>query len=197
MPRIVERTVYEFHELDDQAKERARMKYREAPLDCDWSEYVLESAVHAGLLLGITTEPRHIRFSGFYSQGDGASFHGWYQPNFDAVKNVAAEFPTDSVLANIAAKLTTLQVSLRLRSQNYISASIVFAGFNYAHSNTMVLEADDEFAENDQHELLTQMRRFADWIYAALQAEYDYLGSDENIDELLQSQEFDEDGDTI
>jgi hypothetical protein len=41
--------VYEFDELNDTAKERARHWYREVALDYDWWEYVYEDAAQIGL----------------------------------------------------------------------------------------------------------------------------------------------------
>jgi hypothetical protein len=49
----------------------------------------------------------------------------------------------------------------------------------------------DADLENDLQALLC---RFADWIYEQLEAENDYLHSDEYVDERLADDEFDEDG---
>ena len=53
-------------------------------------------------------------------------------------------------------------------------------------------EWDDRIATEVQ--IATLMRDFANWIYKNLEAEYDYLTSDEFIDERLADDLFDEDG---
>lgn len=63
-----------FNDLDDRAKERARDWYRRGALDYEWwdstEDYWKDWLVRAGF-----SDPE-IAFSGFSSQGDGASFTG-------------------------------------------------------------------------------------------------------------------------
>jgi hypothetical protein len=57
-----------------------------------------------------------------------------------------------------------------------------------------VVKMNDEGLEDDVTQL---MRDFADWIYKNLEAEHDYLTSDECIDQYLAEEKFDADGDMI
>jgi len=49
MSKIIETTVFEFSELSDQAKEKAREWYREHALDYEWWESTYEDAEQVGL----------------------------------------------------------------------------------------------------------------------------------------------------
>ncbi len=81
MPRIITKTVYTFKELlalhkegkvSKMAVERARTWLQEAATDFDWYSDVLD--IWKDALDQIGFENGEIGFSGFWSQGDGASF---------------------------------------------------------------------------------------------------------------------------
>ena len=55
----------------------------------------------------------------------------------------------------------------------------------------------DEVGEPDEDAFAQLMRDFADWIYKTLEAEHDWLTSDEVVDEALAEETFDEDGAVI
>ena len=74
MPEIKEITVYRFEELEDEAKDKARQWLVDAATDHDWYESVYDLAKEDGAKRGFEIED--IRFSGFWSQGDGASWTG-------------------------------------------------------------------------------------------------------------------------
>lgn len=217
MPHVIERTVYRFHELSDKAKARARDAVRDRDVQHDWWHYTCEQAVEAAGMLGITifTTPVKLHgggihqdpcifFSGFSSQGDGASFEGRYEPRpgSEAVDEITNEFIIDSDLHRIAENLALLQVSSRIKHGQLLVADVKLGGSGYCHSYMMdvtVCFADDDTddPEPENIEQLTRlMRDFADWIYAQLEAEYNYLTSDEHIDEALLDgdDEFEESG---
>lgn len=74
MPETIEITVYKFSELEGRAKDKASEKMREWITNHDWWEGVYEWAKEDGAKRGFEIED--IRFSGFWSQGDGASWTG-------------------------------------------------------------------------------------------------------------------------
>lgn len=216
MPCVIEKTVFTFAELSDKAKERARDKYREYGMDYEWWGSTYEDAVLCAAKLGIGIETRSVKligggtrrdpsiwFSGFSNQGDGASYEGHYNPTPNAVKSIVEHAPQDDELKAIAEGLTLLQITSRLHSKSQLCAQITVNG-RYSHSGTMnvavspVESVEDFQFHGDAEEALTALlRRFADWIYAQLEAEDEYLNSDECIDELLADNEFDEDGTVI
>jgi hypothetical protein len=216
MTEIEEQTEFTFDELDESAKDKARDKVRYDNVNDEWWDFVYEDAVRMGALIGINiSKTDHhrkgrkshqsidISFSGFCSQGDGASFEGdyWFVP--DALLKVQAE-TSDEELLRIAQELLLLQLGRRMRGLEPFSATITTSG-RYSHSGTMsvtveadddqdVVKMNDEGLEDDVTQL---MRDFADWIYKNLEAEHDYLTSDECIDERLAEEKFDADGDMI
>ena len=86
MPEVICTTVYQFPELSDAAKEKARSWYRELGPHDDWWDSVYEDFERVCEILGIRLKTTPVRlmgggtrakpciwFSGFWSQGDGAS----------------------------------------------------------------------------------------------------------------------------
>lgn len=63
-----------YRELSDSAKERARQHYIEHWIHDDWYDYIYEEAIENGKPLGLNIN--NIFFTGFWSQGDGASWEG-------------------------------------------------------------------------------------------------------------------------
>jgi hypothetical protein len=212
MPITKTYTVYQFAELSDKAKEKARDWLRECEAsdfdpDFEWYE-------DAAKILGIEIDQRpigthggktryqtDIRYSGFYSQGDGASFVGTYTFAPGCSDAIRKEFPKDETLHRIADELTVLFTARRLLGKPSITAKIDQDG-HYYHKHTMhfksIVAGDDEqdVSEQDEATLLDLMRDFAQWIYDGLEADYDYRMSNEALDEAMEANEytFTEDG---
>lgn len=198
---VIEKEVFTFAELSESAKERARDWYRDG-MEFD-SEFVLESSQTAAGILGI--EGMDISYSGFCSQGDGASFTGSYSFTPNAPAKMREEFPQDEKLHAMADELQALQIGQRLACGSAIYATIRRSG-SYSHEYSMQIDEiqDSENGEGieeleTEEKLLELFRSFARWIYASLEAEWDYRNSDEAIDEDIEANdyEFDEDGGII
>lgn len=191
-------TLYKFEELSSKAKEKAREWYREG-LDFD-PEF--EPYTTAAKLLGIGFSqraiPTHsggaryesdIKYSGFYSQGDGASFTGAYEYAKGSLTAITKEFPTETTLHRIARDLVDLQ-----RKHGYrLTANITQEG-RYVHARTMgceitapawLVDGSAEAYNAAQEPLLRLFRDFADWIYKGLEEEYEYQRSDEAVDDNM------------
>ena len=205
-------TTFKFADLDEKAKAKARDEARDWNVDHDWWDYTYEDVIECGKLLGIeiknhqSTLRRALFFQLSYSQGDGACFAGSYVPVPDPIKAITKRAPKDEVLLSIAKGLTVLQLTSRLAGGADIEANIKTIG-NDCHSSSMVIDSinfvggvsGEEPCPNVSltNELVNLMRRFADWIFERLRDEYEYLTSDECIDEALADHEFDEDGSMI
>ena len=208
--RVVETNVFQYDELDDRAKERAREWYSRHVFEdsCDW-EFVYEDAAEVANILGIDLRQRRVQlmggghryepsiyFSGFWSQGDGACFEGTYRYAKGATKKIREYAPQDKELHRIADELQAVQ-----RKHFYhLIASMNHTG-HYCHSGCMSVEVEhneDRYRDiGDAEEGITQlMRDFADWIYDRLESEYDYQTSDEAVEEAIRANEyeFDEEG---
>lgn len=208
MPRTVESTVYKFGELSDRAKERARDWYRRMITNDDYDSVIDDAATMADIL-GINLRQRPIKlmngstrydpciwWSGFSSQGDGACFEGSYSYAKGAAKKIRAHAPQDSELHRIASELQAIQ-----RRNGYQLTAQCRQRGHYNHSGCMTVDVERASGERDMTseagETVTQLLRdFADWIYAQLGKENDYLNSDEQVDESIDANEyeFDEEG---
>lgn len=195
------KTVYQFSELSDEAKETAREWYREGALDYDWWSSVYDDAVETAKILGIEFNPKPVKlmsgatrydpciwFSGFSSQGDGACFEGVYRYAKGAAKAIR-KARTDERLHRIADDLQAAQQPALYR----LEARTAHSG-HYYHSGCMDVDAsrtDDRDVTADQREALTMaLRGFADWIYRQLEDEQRYQLSDEVIDETIIANEY-------
>lgn len=222
MPTLTQEDVFTFDELSDAAKETAREDRRTGDAE-DFDVTDLFHNFHEiGKILGIefgNAERRRnriyeaqyvyspdIRYSGFCSQGDGASFVGSYSCAPGSPAKIREEFPAETALHEIADGLTAIQVGHRLLTGHGIEAKIECSGrevHEYAMdaevfdvpSSVTELEVEIDAAVYEQ--VTELMRSFARWIYRSLEQEYDYRRSDDYIDECLSGMEFDEDGETV
>lgn len=222
-PNYAEQTEFKFSELSDEAKDRARSKYNEDGLDYDWWDCTYEQFIATVACLGVTIQDQSMQFSGFCSQGDGASFKGSYAGDGESATARLTEHyergPEDDQEEpfRTAAALDALTVEYELGYNRRWRADIQQDG-RYSHSNTMSLsnvylggdrpwaawggeesvDLPDPEMDAAEQTILALMRALADWLYAQLEAQSDYLQSDESIDPLLEdSGPFDEDGDII
>lgn len=211
--RTIETTVYQYDELSDRAKEKAREWYSQFVFNdsCDW-DCIYEDAANVAEILGIDLRQKRVTlmngqhrydpciyFSGFSSQGDGACFEGNYVYAKGAAKKIREYAPQDAELHRIADALQEVQ-----RRHFYrLVAGMAHRG-HYHHSGCMDVSVEDSEdrwrdigdAEDDIRQL---MRDFADWIYSQLEKEYEYQTSDEAVEEAIRANEyeFDEDGERI
>ena len=208
--RVIEKTLYKYEELSDEAKGKARDWYRSRQ-DCHDLDCVIEDAATIADILGIDLRTRPVKlmngstrydpciwYSVSDSQGDGASFEGTYRYKKGAVKAIK-DYCNDVELIRIAEGLQDVQRRYFYR----LTASMgQGTGSNfYSHSGTMSVSVD--YAEDSSRSILeaeeevTQlMRGFADWIYGRLREEVDYQSSDEYVEEAIicNEYEFDEEG---
>jgi len=205
--RTIEQTVYKFSELTDTAKEKARDWWRTtSDIDLD---HVIDDAATVADLFGLdirkktvrlmggrTREDPQVYWSGFWSQGDGASYvadYAYCKGALDAVKSYA---PQDAALHAIVRRLQRVQA----RNFYRLTAGVYKSDHHYCHEMTMRFDVSrTDYApvsDDDAEELSDCLRDFARWIYRALETEWEYLASDESIDELMECNgyEFTEEG---
>lgn len=212
MPTYKTITLYQYDELpSDSAKEKARNWYREGGLDYEWYDYLFEEFTEDMSKEGIdilthkqtvtlayasgapskTFEKHNIYFSGFSSQGDGASF--------EANVNVANWIKAHK-LANKYRKLYNL-----CRQEGYRIA-IRKSSNNYSHHMTMMVDSDASdypYPDDAQDQwgevvkaVLEDCRNHAKTLYRQLEEEYYYLNSNESVADTIRINEytFTEDG---
>lgn len=198
--RTIETKVFQYAELDDDAKEKARDWYRSGALDYDWWDYMYEHVSTAARLIGIELEYRQAKnqkgepiagqpciwFSGFSSQGDGACFEGTYRYAKGSCKAIRAEFGEgDTDLLAIVDGLYELQKAHWYR----LWARVKHTG-RYYHKYSTDIETDGFNEDESDDDLKELLRDFMEWIYRKLEAEHDYLLSDEAVVESIEANEY-------
>ena len=187
----VETKVYPFSELSDDAKQTALDKLRETCHDYEWWDFIFDDAKAIGKLIGI--DITNIYFSGFSSKGDGACFEGNYEYNKNSVVLVKEYAPQDEELHRIVSELAAHQ-----RKRLYqIRASVKHSG-HYSHRFCTQIDVDFEnhFAVGDSYDseveadIIELLRDYMHWIYKRLEAESDYMMSDEAIIESIDANEY-------
>ena len=192
MPNVIETTVYQFNELNDRAKEKARDWFRNASAgDSFFSESTIEDAKEIGKILGIDID--NVYFSGFCSQGDGACFTGSYEYRKGWKKALKAYVGGDS-LPKLLAIGETLQ---KAQAKNFyeLTASATHRG-RYSHSGCMAVDVERDsnnyqgMTDDAESDVTDELRCFADWIYSQLETEYEWINSDEVVDESIIANEY-------
>ena len=189
---------YTFSELSEKAKDKARECHHDAYMsDGFWHECPIEDAKEVGKILGFDIE--NISFSGFWSQGDGASWTGGYEYAKGAPAEVASYTGNDAELIRIANGLQDIQ-----RRHFYKLRASVSRSGRYYHSHTMRVDVEDcpdpyRDVSDTEQDLLKLFRDFADWIYNNLRKEYDYQTSDPAIEETFDANDvtFDANGNIV
>jgi hypothetical protein len=190
MPVVKQVTLYSFDELSEQAQQKAIETVRgwDHLFEPD-EEFVLEDIVAQNPHI----KSMDISYSGFWSQGDGASFTG----------SIDGDWLIDFFAENVNDELKTI-----LRE---VEVSFFRHSSRYAHWNTVASELDsgdivwaDHIEENDNlrwnilFNYLDDMRQAIEEyrtdlchdIYNALKQAYEQCHSDENITELIKANEY-------
>lgn len=183
MPKTIEITAYKFAELDVKVQEKVLEDYRYAivELDNEWYHPIIEGFEEDMLEYGIDPE---VSFSGFGSQGDGASF-------------LTTTCDTDLLIRKLYETGHDISENALLDSKDY---TIVIRRNNnrYAHENGMYVNyysggGIELFPDNQ--EILTDVvlewaRTEAKELYKNLEEYWDELTSDDRIMEYFEDNEF-------
>lgn len=208
MPRIetTTRTLYQFDELTDKAKEAARDWLREASLESGdiypFEHITDEFSSTIAPAFGFSGAGRHklpaVNWSGFSSQGDGANFAGCWSLD-DVRLTVLADFPagvgckSNDDLHTLAGHMAALCAELHAGfpaddDAGPMDATITARG-HYSHEYEMRIESD-RLTDDQQKALLDISRTLARWLYRQLEAENYYIYSAEYIDEEIRANEY-------
>lgn len=133
MPTEITITAYTYAELEGRAKDNAREKLTQWATDHEWWEYIYDDAKERGKEYGYDIED--IRFSGFWSQGDGASWTG----DIDLVAFI--EKLADKLSASFGEDM--LLVELMRNGWVNKRMNIVRRSYHYCHENTMTYDYHD------------------------------------------------------
>jgi hypothetical protein len=177
--KTMQKTVYKYSELSDSAKEKALQCFCNG-LHPEEYDFVTDDFKEILELIGFTDIDT--QFSGFWSQGDGASFSACYSYNKGSAAKVKDFAPRDSVLHDIAQSIAAIQ-----RRAFYGLVERIEKRGRYCHEYSMTCENSD---------LLEQFQRLARWHYSALKKGYEYATSAESFAESASANDwhFDSEG---
>ena len=162
MSKTIEVEVFKYGELSESAQQKAREWYLEG-MDYEWWEGTYEMAIEDGKEKGFYIDK--IYFSGFYSQGDGASWIGQVD-----VRQWLEENLPDSI---------GLSAWCQLIQEGVISmfSKVVANNSHYCHESTMQFsDVEDDGAFDDADEMDGQSI-FKGMPVSAL---YDLIDADDN-----------------
>lgn len=134
-----------------------------------WHEPVYEHAMEVGRLLGF--DIHGIRFSGFWSQGDGASWNGYVRLKNAELKEALEYVPDDTWIRAIVEELAPLVL---LPKVEFFAA---YTNSRYCHENTMEIQyiiGYEEYVDvRVEQSIEWAVKEFAKWIYKQLEEEYE------------------------
>ena len=196
-------TIEEWKEKDKEVYNSILDKERYINVDHDWWEFTVESFQDELQTLGFSNTD--FNFSGFSSQGDGASFTGdWDSERMFTVKELKEK---GIGLSDWAKELKrVLKGNLKDIKAKQAYFSIKRTSHHYAHENTVSIFNAEYWNSRKQEQycippeqeddLLEGCRTAMHEMYRILEKEYDYLTSDEAVEETLSVNEykFDKDG---
>lgn len=197
------KTEFRFEELSDSAKDKVRERHNAWFHGDQWYDAVYEDFVRVAAVFGFQTSADGVYFSGFWSQGDGASFRALYRSPLGSVHEaLTKEGYGDAELLRLANEIDVFMAPLRLMHHNAYWDARIYTSGHYHHSGTMRIDAvsvngeqpfTDEL-DNAEKTILGIAKSLADWLYGNLRDEYEYLESDEALAETFQDHKFDESG---
>lgn len=148
MAKIITTTVYEFEELSDKAKEKARDWYRQFALDDEWWEYVYEDAKEVGLKITAFDLGRANSIEGsfidapltvcnkiFANHGETCDTHKTAKAHYDALQRDDTDAETEFKRALLEDYLSHLRVEMEyLESNESVDENITANGYTFLES---------------------------------------------------------------
>ena len=189
--------------LDEPVKSKEELieKYRHYNVEHDWWDWQYADYVERMEAVGISIDAKDIHFSGFWCQGDGASFSGYIHETdmkrFMEIHKLSEYYPEAFYFA----------------VKDELGVKLVRSSHHYSHENTINIDLQDDsldysdFDEDDVRGVIYQAMRDAYYVtardleeeiqqicrgymkdlYLELQKEYEYLTSDECVLETIEA----------
>ena len=194
----VEVNVYQFDELNNKAKEKAREWYRDGGFDYPWWDFIYDDFKERAKEAGF--DVTNIYWSGFYSQGDGAMFE--------------YDYISDKLRLDFINTLGLSQMRKDWLINNTMTSGKGLHRGHYYHKNScshnIYWEVDngdlhwatnfhiwvESFAADFEEYVIDIYKDLCCELYRDLENTWDEINSDEAVDETIMANEdvFDEDG---
>lgn len=176
----------------DQSQDELIDKYWDINVDHDWYQYTYDEYKIKMQTKGITVD--EMNFTGFYCQGDGASFTGQVDMiQFLKVHELEQRFMGATFFAGqgeLWAEIT--RGSSRYSHENSVSVNLIVDSYNnYEDDSTryQVYETMQEVMEHEIKDLETEVedicKGYMQDLYSKLREEYEYLTSREVVWETI------------
>ena len=218
MSKTIEVEVFKWEELSQTAKDRVRDWYIEG-MNYEWWDSVYEMAIEDGKEKGFYIDK--INFSGFWSQGDGASWSGFVDVRQWLEENCADSIGVSAWCALIQEDVVTKNIQVTQSGRYSHEETMSFANVEddtdsfpdeYKIAQDSILKGmtianlfdlivtDDTCPYKNVDDITTAIaisgKQYARDIYRRLQDEYEYLTSEEAIAEACDANDyfFDSDG---
>ena len=218
MSRIIEKTVYQYDELSEDAKQTAREWYANG-LDYDWWTDTYEDLGTTASIVGIAVDKRKVKLMGggtredydfSFDLGYRNSFHftgyysydkGWKElAKKEYGKDVFTRDTKEDKTAAFLQEWDKLQHSIQRPAFYGLSCKISSCSWNNGMSldcRHITTTGYENYATDAQEKDLEELiELFQVYALSMLNAEWDYLNSDEAIEESIRANdyEFDECG---
>ena len=174
----IERTLYKFEELSDDAQQHAIEKLWDLNVGYDWWECSYETITTAARCLGIDCT-----VEGFdLDRGQSIDLRGGYSYRKGWRAALRAEFGGDTLaaLVKIGEELQSAQ------RRAFYGASIDLSPVHYGTAYTVY----SKFGAYVTDDLTDALRSFGHWAWRLLREEYGYLTSNEVIRETIEANEY-------
>lgn len=180
-------------------------KYRDINVFDDWWDCTYDD--FKARMADLHIEVDDIRFSGFWSQGDGASFTGYIKDNkaFFEAHDLNKEYPWITKLMGMGGDFTIKIERTRSRyaHENSIGMDLIFTTM-FSHMleyhqrddlRSVIAERWDQHLDEEYASLVGVVaeivRGYCRELYKQLEEEYNYLTSDEAVWESIEINELD------
>jgi hypothetical protein len=218
MSKTIEVEVYKYGELSEQSQQKAREWYIEG-MDYEWWEGTYEMAIEDGKEKGFYIDK--IYFSGFHSQGDGASWTGQVDVRQWLETNVPDSIGLSAWCQLIQEDIISKHVKVEANNAHYCHESTmsfqdvwdetgveddyqmqlpsIFKGMTIANLfDIIATDTDCPYKDVDgiTQAIAESGKDYARDIYQRLREEYEYLCSEEMMIDHFECNDyhFDEDG---
>lgn len=214
MARTIRVKLYQFNELSEDAQQKAIDKFRDLNVDFDWWDSVYDDFKMICDTVGIDVDLKKTYFSGFSSQGDGATFTASvdllklidginnkkyleHAPNIhDEVRSFTPSPCTIDarVLDLIKREWIDVTVSVNARDRSYSSEHEFNS--NYTHNECVNYDRIEKQLTDLESWIDDVVSEFDNLLYRLLEKEYEYRTSDEAVKEgiIANEYEFTKDG---
>lgn len=152
------------------------MSYINIEVPYFWADHVIDYFCDSLYMLGIDIDPhKDVRYSGFWSQGDGASFKGIVNFSNCNIGQFIQCYPKDEAILELANRWESVAAELQ-----EVELKLGYYNHHYCHENTMIIGewytdgGEWEKIENLEDEVISILRGFAQHLYTQLEAEYVY-----------------------